>query len=464
MLYFFTFAQIYNVKKLLFIFFCGILVLASCKKSESVFGLDVQPEDDLLYGSYDESTRVRARTVSDTNILTSLNNLGIYLLGSYHDPVFGRSDASIYTNFILKDNISNINTGAKPEMDSVVLSLAYRTDFYGDTLDPLSLNIYMLDANSTISKDSSYYSGESFTYQPQDITEGGAGITFQPRPASYVTVGGTSAKPQLRIRLNKTWFEENLLLLDDVNLLSSTAMQNVFKGLHITTKSTTTFSPDFGSILFFSLYDNNTTLTMYYHNFDQNNLKIDMTCGAGTGHFNRHEHDYGTAHSYLTGQIDSDPSNDTTIGKQNVFVQSMAGLGLKIEFPEIMQYIDSGPVSVAKAEIVIPVDENPLWYTTDYKTPLGFGIKAYDANGELTDIADIGGNWVGGAYDATNKRYIINIPRHINQILNGKKGNYGFFIYPGESASKPYRAVIAGPENPDKQMKLQLYYTKLYKQ
>jgi hypothetical protein len=450
------------VKKLLLIFLSAGLAFFSCKKSDNVLGLDVQPEGDLLYGSFSDNTLVRAQTVYDSSIVTSLNNLGIYLLGSYQDPVFGRSDASIYTNFILKDNITNINAGVKPEMDSVVLSLAYKTDFYGDTLDPLKLNVYLLPANSTISKDSIYKAESVLPYDPQDITESGSGYTFTPRPASKVTVGGTANNAQLRIRLSKTWFEENLLLKDNPNLLNTTAMQAVFKGVFITTKSSTTFSPEGGSILFFSLYDNRTLLTMYYHNLSGSGQKIEMTCGAGTGHFNNYVHDYGTAHSSLLGQIDNDQSNDTILGKQNVFIQSMAGFGTKIEFPDITQYCDSGPIAVAKAEIIIPVDEDPQWYTSSYKTPLGLGIRAYNAEGELVDIVDIGGSWVGGAYDASNKRYIINIPRHINQVCNSKIGNYGFFLFAGESASKPYRAVLSGTDNPAKKIKLLLTYTKLY--
>lgn len=465
MLYFFTFAAASIVRKQPFlILFAGLIIFFSCKKGDSVLGLDVQPEEDLLYSSYDESMHARAQTVYDTNLVSSINNLGIYLLGSYQDPVFGRSDASIYTNFILKDNITNINAGTKPVMDSVVLSLAYRTDFYGDTLDALSLNVHMLHPGLTLSKDSVYTSSSTYKYQTDDITESGNGYTFSPRPASYVDIGGTSTKPQLRIRLKKEWFEENLLLKDNINLTNSAAMQAVFNGLFITTKNTNTFSPDYGSILFFALFDNNTKLTFYYHNFSQNDQKIELTCGAGTAHFNNHVHDYGNAHASIKNQIDADESNDTLLGQQNVFVQSMAGLGVKLEFPDLKHYTDSGPISVARAEIIIPVDDNPQWFTDDYKTPLGLGIKAYNASGEVEEVADIGGAWVGGAYDPTNKQYIINVPRHINQVCNGQKGNYGFFIFPGESPSKPYRAVLGGSANPGKQIKLKLYYTKLYKQ
>ncbi|MFM7990032.1 MAG: DUF4270 family protein, partial [Candidatus Fonsibacter sp.] len=121
----------------------------------------------------------------------------------------------------------------------------------------------------------------------------GTGLNFLPKPTSFVNVGGIKAKPQVRIRLDKKWFEENLLLKDDIYLKNSTTLQQIFKGLYISTSSTSTFSPDYGSVMFFSLFDASTSLTMYYHNLSQSNQKIELSCGAGTGHFNTFSHDYG---------------------------------------------------------------------------------------------------------------------------------------------------------------------------
>ena len=443
-----------------------LVFLLSCKKEDSVLGLDVQPESDLIYSSYDESAQIKIRTEFDTGLVSSLNNLGVYLLGSYQDPVFGRTDANIYTNFILKDNITNVNTGSKAEIDSVVLSIAYKADFYGDTLDPLKINVHKLHPAVNLSKDSIYSSGSRYKYDSDDITEGGNGYTFLPRPASTVSVGGTNVRPLLRIRLNKTWFEENLLLKDDIYLKSSNTLQQIFKGLYITTSGTTAFSPDYGSVLYFSLFDANTNLTLYYHNFTQSNQKLTMVSGAGTAHFNQFLHDYGTAHPQLKGQIDGDTiiTKDFELGKQNVFIQSMAGLGLFVELPDITKYCDSGAIAVVRAELVLKVDENPLWHTDEYQPPISFGIKALDENGIKKDIADIGGIWVGGAYNANNKEYVINMPRHINQLCNGKVSNHGFFIFPSESTSRAFRAVIGGSEHMSKKVKLRLFYTKLYTQ
>ena len=439
------------------------LLIFSCKKENSILGLDVQPENDLLFSSQDSSAKIVSRTVYDTALISSINNLGIYLLGSYQDPVFGRSDAGIYTNFILKDNINSINTGAKAQMDSVVLTLTYKTDFYGDTTDFLKLNVFRLHPSVNLNKDAVYSSSMHYKYDATDITESGNGYLFYPRPASSASVGGAIVKPQLNIKLDKKWFEDNLLLKDDIYLKSSATLQQIFKGLFITTSASTTFSPDYGSILYFSLFDANTKLTLYYHNLSESGLKIDMTCGAGTAHFNVFNHDYGNAYTSLKGQIDNNGiTNDTLLGQEQIFVQSMAGLGLKLEFPDIKKYCDSGSISVARAELVLKVDEDSEWQTEKYKTPLSLGIKAYNSDGSLREIADVGGAWIGGGYNTVKKEYVINLPRHISQVCNGQIGNHGFFIFPSESTSKPFRAVIAGSKHQNNPIKLRIYYTKLY--
>lgn len=448
------------VKKSFLIILTGLLIFAACKKEDSILGLDVQPEDDLLFSSFHDASVAASNTVREDSLLSSLNNLGIYLLGSYNDPVFGRSDAEIFTNFILKDNITNVDAGSKPQMDSVVLSLAYKTDFYGDTLDPLKLNVHLL-TNGT-SPDSFYFSNQVKPYDPADITESGNGYTFTPRPAQWVRVGNDTVKPQLRIRLNKTWFEENLLALDEQNLVNSATMQQVFKGLYITTTNSTVFSPEGGSILFFQLFDNATRLTFYYHNFTQSGLVLDLTCGAGTGHFNHFAHDYGTAHQKLQSQLSI--ANDTANGNQNIFLQSMAGLGARVFFPDLTALCDSGPIAVGRAELIFQVDEDPQWQNANYKSPAGLWLRAFKSDGTQEAVVDAGTPWFGGSYDATLKVYKFDIARHINQVCNGKMGNYGFYVYPAESTSKPYRVVLGGGKNSNYPIRLNIAYTKLYKE
>ncbi|MBC7864027.1 MAG: DUF4270 family protein, partial [Bacteroidia bacterium] len=391
-------------KKFLLIVIAVFAIFFSCKKEDSILGLDVQPENDLLYASFYDDAHCISKTVKDDSLISSLNNLGIYLLGSYADPVFGRSDASIFTNFILKDNITNVNTGTKPQMDSVVLSLVYKIDYYGDTTDQMKVNVHLL--TDSINPLTFYSSYNTEPFNPADITESGTGYSFYPMPKCSVNVGGVNVKQQLRIRLNKTFFEDSLLTQDAVNLANSTAMQKIFKGLYITTKNTTVFSPDYGSLLYFLLYDNSTKITFYYHNFTQSSQMLEFTCGGGTGHFNHFDHDFGIANSNLQAQLNTNPApGDTVYGQKNIFIQSMAGLGANLNFSKLTYLCDSGAIAVAKAELLIPVDQDPQWFGTTYQPPLGLWLKAYKSDGTLESMVDAGTYWFGGSYDATLKVY-----------------------------------------------------------
>jgi len=104
--------------------------ITSCDES-SVVGLDVQPVNDLLNVDYQDSTTLVTKTVSvdslrtDETLLITANAL----LGTYLDPVFGKTFASLYTQLRLPTN--NPLFGTNPLIDSVILSLVYDPAYFG---------------------------------------------------------------------------------------------------------------------------------------------------------------------------------------------------------------------------------------------------------------------------------------------------------------------------------------------
>ena len=71
----------------------------SCKKQDdnSILGLDVQPENDLVGLTISDTASVFMYT-QRVDSVKSYNDQYKYL-GSNQDPIFGRTDASIYTNY-----------------------------------------------------------------------------------------------------------------------------------------------------------------------------------------------------------------------------------------------------------------------------------------------------------------------------------------------------------------------------
>ncbi|MBK6983686.1 MAG: DUF4270 family protein [Bacteroidetes bacterium] len=93
----------------------SLILVFSCKKKEpeapSVIGLDVQPENDLVGVTITDSVSLYMFTQSVASVRT-YNDQYKYL-GSNLDPCFGRTDASIYTNFSISNNLTNISFGYK---------------------------------------------------------------------------------------------------------------------------------------------------------------------------------------------------------------------------------------------------------------------------------------------------------------------------------------------------------------
>ena len=127
---------------LLFLLLC---LAFSCKKKEddSVLGLDVQPENDLVGLTISDTSSVFMYTQKVDNTIKSYNDQYKYL-GSNQDPIFGRTDASIYTNFSISNNLTNLSFGSNPILDSAEMVIRFLGQAIGDTSTSLTYQVHLL--------------------------------------------------------------------------------------------------------------------------------------------------------------------------------------------------------------------------------------------------------------------------------------------------------------------------------
>ncbi|HXD93967.1 MAG TPA: DUF4270 family protein, partial [Bacteroidia bacterium] len=220
-------------KKILSIFLVAALT-TSCKKNDSPVGISILPSGDILSGGYMEFypdvSYSHFRSADSILLSTRLSNSA--LLGSVNDPIFGRTDASIYCSFetpYAPGSLNVLPTFDHPELDSVVLILGYNyvpgssTTFVGDTTDQLSLDVFPLTTN--LSTDTNYYStGNNYYYTgtgthtrgpiPYDATKslvyGGQSKVFNPQLLHFAPIkkdNDTINPPQLRVRLRSDFGE-----------------------------------------------------------------------------------------------------------------------------------------------------------------------------------------------------------------------------------------------------------------
>lgn len=429
------------------VFFAAVAI--GCKE-KNIPGLEVQPPSDKLGVLYTDTISVVSYTVNENRIRT--DETFFNLLGSYVDPIFGLVEASFCTQFLLP--IPNIDFGNPNDLqvDSMVLSLRYQ-GYYGNT-DPQTFKVYELTQN--ISPSDVYYSNDTVAYNPIEV---GALYNHVPNTTDSVFVDGANREPHLRIKLKNSFAQKFINASGTSDLSTNEAFTAFFKGLYI--KTDNVHVPGKGGIFYFQPLSGISKLTLYYTNTSTNiSSSQDFVINEISARFNMFKINYG----FINNSPILAALNDTSIGREKVYVQSMGGVKTKVYFPYIKNIAASGNVIINQAQLVLSVNEEGTG-TTQYGPHARLTLAAARADGTNAIIIDQleGENYFGGNYSSSAKEYRFNITRHIQRLINGQVAeDHGLFILPSGGAVNANRTVLHGSDkNNPKHIKLILTYTKL---
>ena len=429
----------------------GGLVLAGCKKPDSDLGLDILDPADALGTDQVDTTGILAWTIVPEPGRTSA--LSRNVLGTYLDPDFGLVSTGVVTQLRLSSN--NVGSGVNPSdlvCDSIVLSLAYdvTTFGYGNT-DPQSFRVFRL--NEDLRTDTSYLSDHVPGVLLEDLVAAGR-PEFPIQPSTPLSIGGESLSPQLRIPLKTSLGGEILSKWGSTTLENNEAFLEWFKGIMVlpAVEATVPFQQ---AALYFNLLGVDSKVRLYYRNtavvdtftFD---FVINTSCVRySLSHF---DHTKATEPGLVLAL------QNQTAGQQEVYVQALGGARVELRFPNILDYATNGSGAVAKAELVIPVDER---YYPLYVPPTQLFVFRKDDNGEDVSLPDqlSGTTLIGGLYDPEDHEYRFVITRWIQGVLNGEYPNTGLAVLPGSNGVSVNRAILFGPEHPIAPMKLRLTFT-----
>jgi len=419
---------------------CGFII-SSCNEPENI-GLEVQPEKDKFNVFFNDSTVITAYTVKEDTIRT--DKMVYNLLGNYNDPIFGRTSASFYTQVRLSSN--NVDFGPSPQPDSLVLTFAYK-GYYGKLR---KVNVKVHELLDNIFKDTAYYSNQNFNISSQTL----ASTTIIPNPNDSISIDGQKLPPHLRIKLDNTLAQKFLNESASSNLSGNDNFLDFFKGLFITTD----FVNSEGSVLYFDLLSSLSQLTLYYKNDNNDSLKYNFVINDNCARFNTYAHyDYNNAAFTLQQQI----NGDTLLGDSLLYLQSMAGLKVKIQFNELKHFLQSNYLVLNKAELIIPVENDNS--QLNYKLPEKLTLARITETGELTYLIDQfeGESHFRGQYDQANHQYSFTITRHIQNIILENIDDFGMYLMISGSGINAGRAVLRGNGRSENNFKLKLTYTKL---
>jgi uncharacterized protein DUF4270 len=440
--------RIYTKRKALMLSVIFFTTLFSCKKDGELY-----PEfnSENLIVSFTDTLSISTKVLRDDSINTF--NVSSNLLGIYNDSIFGLSSASFYSELTLSG--ANVNFGNNAIIDSIVLSLKYKSplDFYGELFTPMDINVYEL--TEEISGDE-YNSAQDINYNPTPIGNFNDTLYIKTPVKVINNQDTTSYDPHLRIRLNDAIGQTILNSGDDGQTISNNdAFKSIFKGLYISPSSSVTSSilqKGKGAIVYFDVNSSLSTVTLYYHN-DSDTTSYSFIMNSESKKFNRFDHNYaGTdVEKHINNTIDL----DSTL----TYVQSMGGVKTKIEIPNIKNLAKIENIIINKAEIVFPLKDNSNATLQAIQT---LALTGINESGDAVFLIDNfeGTDYFGGTLDAENKTYSFNIARHIQRIITGTEEDYGLYLIATGSAVSANRSVLNSAIHPTSKMKLNITYSK----
>jgi hypothetical protein len=427
---------------------------SSCNEPDEL-GLGLLPSSDQLNVRSTDTITIESTTENGDSLLTNKNFL-TYLLGSYTDPEFGRTDASVYSQLVFSSNPNLGDTNEILTADSLVMTLEYTSEailkpYYGNKNTPLKVTVYRM--TESMSPDSVYYTNRDFTVEGTPIGT----ATIIPQPDDSVSVYGKNVTPHVRIKLSNELANDLLELNHSTTWSSSENWLDYFKGVYIKTEPVN--STNEGSVIHFSLGGNYSAMTLFYHSDTPGDDSTKYSFVFRGEIINRFHHEYGQSDA---GRQIQDPSFNSSVN----YLQAMSGVRTHLNFPYLKNFTTQGQLVINKAELIIPVETNS---TETYSPPVTLNILTKDSTGRALSLIDYihESLYFGGAYSLADNSYTFNITRQVQAILGGTEDADKYYLvvpYVVRGSviySQNSRVVINSGSNATRPIRLKLYYTVL---
>ncbi|MEG1556290.1 MAG: DUF4270 family protein, partial [Bacteroidales bacterium] len=329
-------------------------------------------QDNILGTHFSDTSTLKAYSLFVDSINTT--NLSNNVLGIINDPVFGQTEAHIYSQFFLSG--SSVDFGIGPVVDSVVMTLQC-AGYFGDTLSPIRISVYEL--SEALSSSTQYYNQSTSAHYNVNLTEN-PNYQMNVRPKTPVLMDTGKVDAHVRIRLDKSLGEK---FINNSNMLQNNAIFiNFFKGVLIKAESAGNRT---GCLLYTNLGSSLSSITLYYHNTYVQNLKYTFLCKSSTIRYNSFVHNYQkSTDDIFKRQV---INGDSSLGKQTLYIQPTCGVRTKISFPNIAKSFKDidNKVVINKAELVI---SNISSDDATFFPPYSLALQAIREDGSLTYLPD----------------------------------------------------------------------------
>jgi hypothetical protein len=447
-------------------FLTALYAYSGCNEA-TVLGKDLIPGSDKVVVKDTTINSLITHNIAniDSSIFTGQDNY-IGALGSFSDPLFGKSHGFLYTQVGLpKAEFTFEGTGWA--LDSVVLYIGCDTAWYGDNAAQM-LRVYRMN-EPDFKIDSNYRYNRPLSYDPSKLL---AEATVYPvYPKDSVDIYGTKQAPQLHIKLNNAFGNELFQQRADGAFLSDSAFNKWLGGLAIVPDTSSGMSR---TMLFPNLNSGDTRIAVYYRNSEKDSIIANFPFVGSPGPGGSAHANYFTR-NYTGTEVANHINTSKPGGDDMLFLQEAPGVYAQIQLPEI----ENIPKAVInKAELVITeINSGDAGRDDVFSEPDRLFLMRYITHDSLGFIIDYGNpsqpdlTYFGGNKTVISDlgpfkvvQYKFNIARHLQFILDKKLENSVLKL---EALSSRYpidmRRLKAGGGSmtPPANIKLRIIYTQL---
>ena len=419
------------------------MALSACKNNEGNIVITGQQKSDQLTLFRTDTFTLKTSTVLEDSL--PANNLTYVLFGEFHDPLLGKSKASIYAKMNILAPENNFPNTIEPDSALLYIPLVDGLNFYGNSLTKQQIKIYQLD--ETLIGTNIYYQKQSKPKLNKNVSTDFYGYIYQQKFDSIgYKKGKMGLKPGLLIKLSKE-FARQLQQMPSEAYQTNEGLLKHFSGIAIVAQNDE-LSPGEGGVGVLDLanaininyrakillYYNDTST--YIFGFDGRSTIINSS-------------ETGPYPEFVESQLKEPNKNYNT-----TYVQALNGVKTKIEIPYLLNLVQSGShgennVGINNATLRLYVDDNT---NANYFAPPRMNLfqpisRSSDRN-RLVEDALASPTKFGGVFNDKGRYYLFDITRHLQNLLNdkafeGKDNNLGlYFAVPTDNPVIGARAAI----------------------
>jgi len=418
-----------SIHFILFTFTIIITLAGGCEDKPEILGIDLLPDSIRTYVNTSEAIHSFTR---ETDSIVS-NKKTLFLLGQNRHLVFGDLTASLITEINLVD-YESFSFGEDPEHDSVVLRINF-SGYDGDLQPSVVFSLY--EYEDGLRTDTNIYSNTDIEgkYNPVLLSTGE--MDMQDSLIKFV--------------IDEQNIIDKFFNAPDTVYKTNEYLQEYIRGFYIVPERLS----GAGAMINVNFNNYPSSFIIYFHNKEEDSLYYPLQIGSSSKHFNLFEHEFvGTSvEEYLNNGDDPDSL---------VFIESPGGVNAIIRFPELSAWLDSMPIAINHAQLIItPADT----------LTSGIKVKDYPASLDLLRYGEDGVNrfvydymlnqaTYGGHYDSETNSYRFNLKVHIQSFLNDDIDNLDLILLPASNAETYKQLIIYGGNSINSnRLKLEIVYT-----